>query len=158
MLGRILSWLLGLVGGGGWIWIVAALGVSALGAATTAALWYRDAAHVAQGEARQAAERLAQNAAALEELRRERDRAMAAVEAEARVAAARETRASQLRRTIDATPRTDACVASPAVSAALAGLRRRGAAGGEGGAGGGAGQPADLRPAAGDPGRGPVRR
>lgn len=158
---RILGWVMSAVGlgtGSAWIWIAVAVGVSVLGGVTTAMLWFRDQAHVAQAEGRATAERLAQTTAAMDEMRRQHVRAMAAVEAEGQAAAARASQASRIRRTIDAAPRTEACVASPAVVAALAGLRRRTDAPAAGGAAArGAGVAADLRGPAGDS-RAPVGR
>lgn len=76
-----------------------------------------------------------------------RDLAIAVLE---RVGAAAEARAASfnaIRRTVDAAPTSRACADSPAVRAALAGLRDRP------GAAGGAGQPAGVPSRAGGAGR-----
>jgi hypothetical protein len=134
----------GAVGGAALQWAI----IAALGASLVAGLlWYRAEAATAGARAAQSERLLADNAAALAELTRERDRAVAALEAEAVAARRRDADFAAIRSAIHAAPVSTACVASPAVRAALGGLQRRAAAGGgPGGAGGGPAGAAGVRP------------
>lgn len=101
----------------------------------------------AQAEVTAQAVKLQQNEAALDELQAERARTVAALEVQAAAAETRAAESAAIRRTINAAPVTTACVASPALSAALRGLRRN-PAGGAGGTPGGPGQSARVPAAA----------
>lgn len=92
----------------------------------------------ARAELAHAQDLLRRNEAALAQLRDERDRTVAALEGVAQRAAERVVRNVALRRAVHEAPATNACLSSPALAAALDGLRNppRGTPGGATQAGG----------------------
>jgi len=126
-------------------------------ATATWALAERGGRIAAEAREAQAMEAAQANQRAVEQIREERAQAIAALSGLAQDIAARAARTIAVRRAIDAAPTTTACVESPAVRAALDGLRRASDPG-AGGAPGDPGRVARVPAAAGAAGGDAQRR
>jgi len=118
------------------------------------AWWQHHAAASARQEAAEALAAVQQRNTALAQLQALHAREVTALERQASDAAARTARMTPTRRNVDAAPVTTACAVSPAMRAALDGLRRPAAPGGTDAAAGRAPVAAGVPAAAGTAGGG----